>query len=245
MIRTRHRFVPGFPIRPARMAVMILCAVIGGGMTAPALAQEGEPETAASSGECPVSHCLRVAPPASLAKAADPDDAIAIADLADGLTLTYQGETPFPVHLVAARYDGGRLVRYGVSSRTVLKTAGEGLTIADAEKALREAFAPITSKPVAIRRLTHDRLQPEEAITGQAFIGEVPAAYLAGTDPVGLVPLEDIAADTIGETFPGSIGVLIVLPEDGSLRGKKDARLKAAVFRLDYGDKPMETAESG
>jgi hypothetical protein len=86
--------------RLMRAAVAAGCALLGGLAAGTALAQDGSKN--GESNACPVAHCLDVEPTPALTKALSGKTDVSFSELADSVSVTYQGETPFAVRLIAA-----------------------------------------------------------------------------------------------------------------------------------------------
>lgn len=210
-------------------------AAAGGGV-----AQEAPPSEQTA---CAVDRCLAVTLDPALAGSLA-SGTTTIEELAEGLSISYQGETPLAARLVVARYDKGRLVRYGVSDRVELDKTGDRLEIPDAMKAVHAAFRPATSRSVSVSALQHERLQQEEAISPAAFVGEVPSTYLAGAD-VRAVVAADVAVDDLPDVFAGSIGVIAVLPDDDALRAPETLATRGALVGLSYSQSAAVAGPTG
>jgi hypothetical protein len=197
-----------------RIAAALLAAAALGGIGA-ASAQD---ESAALSA-CAAPHCLGVDFAPELRAALAGEAKTTIEALAAGLVLSYRGEGPIDVRLVAVRYDDGRLVRYGVSDRTRLEP-GSGLLVADAGGAIARALTPATHRIAEVSAFDGGEAV---AVALPAFVGAVPPTNLAG-EP-GLVALAG--------ALEGSIGVIALEPEDPALRDGMAAESYGVVVRLE------------
>jgi hypothetical protein len=146
--------------------------------------------------------------------------------LAAGLTLDYAGPDALAVRLVAARYDNGRLVRYGVSERASLEEDAEGLAIPDALDVITRAFKPATHRAVQIGAVSGEGAQASTPVLVQSFVGNVPPTNLVG-EPGGAL----VAADT-GAAYAGSIGIVALEPDVIELRDGMAAKSTAVVVQL-------------
>jgi hypothetical protein len=142
--------------------------------------------------------------------------------LAGGLSLGYVGPNPIAVRLVAARYDNGRLVRYGVSARTMV-SADQAVAITDAAAVLADAFEPATHRVVQLGAVEGEAARP---IALNAFVGNVPPSNLGGEPGKALLTPEEAAA------YTGSIGVIVLEPDDPALRDGAAAGSVGALVQL-------------
>jgi hypothetical protein len=192
------------------VALAIACATLGGSATAQ------EPTEAPA---CAAAKCLEASfPPALLAQLGE--GGVTVEAVAEGLVLSYRGEEPIDVRLVAVRYDNGRLVRYGVSQRTRLEP-GEGLTVEGADAAIARAFVPATHRVATVGLLDGADGHATDVVL-PAFVGNVPPTFMVG-EP-GLIAFE-------GEQS-GSIGIIALEPEDPALRDGMAAASRGALVRL-------------
>lgn len=171
--------------------------------------------------DCGAPVCLSVALSPDLAAQLSSGEATFEA-VAGGLTFGYIGPNPIPVRLVAARYDGGRLVRYGVSARATASTDGP-VAIPDAAEVLRRAFEPATHRTVQLGAVEGEAAQP---VSLQAFVGNVPPGALGGEAGAALMTPEAAAS------YAGSVGVIVLEPDDASLRDGQAAAATGALVKL-------------
>lgn len=198
--------------RPARAGVILAAALgLAAAGLAPSRAQD-----------CGAPACLAVDLSPELAAQLESGQ-VALDALAGGLALSYAGANPIPVRLIAARYDDGRLVRYGVSGRTQV-SAAEPVAIADAATALTRGFLPATHRTVAIKAVSGSAELP---IALASFVGNVPPTNLGGEPGKSLMTPEQAAA------YSGSIGVILLEPDDPALRDGVAAASVGAIVQLE------------
>jgi hypothetical protein len=142
--------------------------------------------------------------------------------LAGGLTLSYAGANPIPARLIAARYDDGRLVRYGVSARVTL-SADQPVAFPDAADVIRHAFVPATHRTVELGAVGGEAAQP---IMLQSFVGNVPPTNLGGEPGKALLTPEEAAA------YTGTVGLIVIEPDDPALRDGAAAASTGALVQL-------------
>lgn len=193
---------------------------------------------------CAAERCLAVRIDPSVIDGLRAGHEVSTQQLADGVVVDFEGESPLAVRLIAARYDRGRLVRYGVSQRTEIE-AGRGLRIPDALAVVDKAFQPVTTRTLGLSALDHALLEEAMPVSMDAFVGEVPSAYLSGVEERALVPTEVLPAEDLPETFDGSIGVIAIVPDDDALRGPEQVAVEGALVRLHYERPSRSDAPTG
>jgi hypothetical protein len=198
---------------------LALGAVAAQGGFAAAAAQD----EAAALAACAAERCLGADLSPELRAALARDGTATLEALAAGLLLSYRGATPIDVRLVAARYDNGRLVRYGVSARARIEAAGAGLAVEDAAGAVARAFTPATHRLVEIAAFDGEGAGAATPVALPAFVGAVPPTNLVG-EP-GLIALAGARE--------GSIGVIALEPDDPALRDGVAAESFGTVVRLE------------
>lgn len=171
--------------------------------------------------DCGAPACLSAALGADAASALSGGTAT-LESLAEGLTLSYAGADPIPARLIAARYDNGRLVRYGVSGRVML-APGEPVAFPDAAAVIRHAFTPATHRIVQLGAVSGEATSP---IALPAFVGNVPPGNLGGEAGKALMTPEDAAA------YSGTVGVIVIQPDDPALRDGVAAASTGALVQL-------------
>jgi hypothetical protein len=220
---------------PAAASAGLVFSFIGMGS---ALAQDSPAAAPPADSACAVERCLTVRLDPALRDSLRAGQPVSLDELAQGLKIDFQGEAPLAVRLVAARYDRGRLVRYGVSSRLDLAAAGAGLSAPDALAAVQKAFKPTTNRTLALGPVQNDLLKEEMPVQMAAFVGEAPSAYLAG-EGNALINLP-VADEDLPETFDGAFGVIVAIPDDDSLRAPEQFAATGALVGLAY-DRPART----
>jgi len=198
------------------LALALACALGGAGA---ASAQDAT--------SCGAPACLGVALSPELRMQLEHDGATPLDVFEHGLTLSYEGAGPMTVRLVAARYDNGRLVRYGVTERAQIMP-GDDVAIEDAAMAVHHAFEPATHRDAEIAPFGGEGVSAVEPISLQAFVGNVPPTDLTGEATSGLLP-----ADADASAYDGSIGVLLLEPEDAEHRDGAAAASLGVIVRLD------------
>lgn len=209
----------------------IACAMTFTAVSAPSLADEIGQQSATT---CAAERCLAVGWSADVTEALASDRTLDIDALSRGLSVDYRGNGELAVRLIAARYDRGRLVRYGVSERAMLEGPGAALAIPGADAVLAKAFGPAINRDVAVAAIEHDLLQPQMQTPSESFVGEVPPTYLAAAEGRALFPMEDVPAEDVHTLFDGSVGVVAILPDDDDLRAPEALATQGAVVSLLY-----------
>ena len=219
--------IPGIA-QPRWVAVALVLALSGGHQ---AVADDFAAQSKFD--ECEGPRCLGVNVSNELLEAMESDDGATLDDLVDGLRLRYGGEEPVDVRLIVARYQNGRLVRYGVSARSTLEPGDGAVTVRESERAIREALRPVTEREIRLRKRAEELDDRSFRAAAGVFIGSLPPTYLITGDGTGLVAGVQDENGTASARYRGPVGVLVLVPENPDQRGEGEVTSIALMLDLD------------
>lgn len=213
-------------LRRAAGAVMLAAAVGFGAASA-------QDDGATAFPGCDAARCLGVAAEPDVLQTMAEAGAVSLDAFADAVSFSYRGEEPVRVRVIAARYDRGRLVRYGVSPLYEISETGNGLAIPGGAEAIAKAFTPVTERGVEISLLGGAaNMLP---VSAQAYVGSVPYTNLLGPPDSAPLAEETLGADVAEMARAGSAGVVAVLPDDMAQRAPEESQVYGLVVWLSLG----------